>query len=124
MKNFQNKAKIVQVSKVIRNILFAGLVFWVAGGIPIVAAQCFNLWKLIGSRATLYLQGGVIVLIIFNFIVNFHLFRFFDRLKNGFLFDAKTVRHLDVAGKWWIVLWFCEFLFYQIGHEIYNVSNG
>ena len=124
MKNFQNKTKIIKVSKVIRSILFAGLALWIAGGIPIILVQSFNLWKSIGGRATLYLQGGVVVLIIFSFVVNLCLFRFFDRLKNGHLFDAKTVGNLDAAGKWWIVLWLLEFLFYQIGHEVFNISNG
>lgn len=124
MKNFQNKTKIIKVSKIIRSILFAGLILWIGGGIPIILVQAFNLWKNIGSKATLSLQGGVVVLIIFSFVVNLFLFRFFDRLKNGFLFDTKTVGHLNSAGKWWIVLWLIEFLFYQIGHEIFHISNG
>ncbi|HXR03541.1 MAG TPA: hypothetical protein VN836_02405 [Verrucomicrobiae bacterium] len=43
MKNFQNKAKIVKVSKIIRHILFAGLVLWIGIGIPIVLLQAVNL---------------------------------------------------------------------------------
>ena len=124
MKNFQNKAKIVKVSKIIRHILFAGLVLWIGGGIPVVLLQAVNLWNKIGNAATLYLQGGVIVLLALSFIVNFKLFRFFDRLKNGYLFDAQTVGNLDAAGKWWIVLWLFEVLYYEIGHGFFQISDA
>jgi hypothetical protein len=124
MKNFQNKAKIVKVSKIIRHILFAGLASWIGIGIPIVLLQAVNLWNKIGNAATLYLQGGVIVLLALSFIVNFKLFRFFDRLKNGYLFDAQTVGNLDAAGKWWIVLWLFEVLYYEIGHGIFQISDA
>jgi hypothetical protein len=57
------------------------------------------------------------------------LFRFFDRLKNGYLFDAQTVGNLDAAGRWWIVLWLFQGLFYQIeyqyfGHAMVLGSSG
>ncbi len=124
MKNFQNKARIVKVSKIVRNILFAGLVLWLVVGIPCALIQVFNLWKNIGSKATIYLQGGAAVLIFLSFIINLHLFRFFDRLKNGYLFDVKTVGHLNSAGKWWIVLWLLEILFYEIGHRVFQISQA
>ncbi len=37
-------------------------------------------------------------------MVTLSLFRFFTRLKDGCLFDSQTVKHLEKAGKWWIVL--------------------
>ncbi|HXR48833.1 MAG TPA: DUF2975 domain-containing protein [Candidatus Limnocylindrales bacterium] len=37
-------------------------------------------------------------------MVTLNFFRFFTRLKDGRLFDAPTVRYLETAGKWWIVL--------------------
>lgn len=123
MKNFRNKAKIIKVSKIIRAILFAGLVAWIGAGIPIVLVQAVNLWNKIGSSATLYLQGGVILLLVFSFIVNLKLLRFFDRLRKGFLFDAQTVGHLDAAGKWWLLLWLFEIVYYEIGHGFFHVSN-
>src|SRR5665213_1644181 len=92
MKNFQNKAKIVKVSKIIRTILFAGLVSWMA------------------------------LLASFGLIVNLKLFRFFDRLKNGHLFDAQTVGYLGAAGKWWIALWLYQGLFYGLGQEYYQLK--
>ncbi|HAO79976.1 MAG TPA: hypothetical protein DCQ92_13600 [Verrucomicrobia subdivision 3 bacterium] len=124
MKNFQNKAKIIKVSKIIRHILFAGLVLWIGIGIPTVLLQAVKLWNQIGNSATLYLQGGVAILLALSFVVNLKLFRFFDRLKNGYLFDAKTVGNLDAAGKWWIVLWLFEVLFYEIGHGVFQISDA
>lgn len=124
MKNFQNKAKIIRVSNALRHILFAGLVLWIGVGIPVVLFQAVNLWNRIGNAATLYLQGGVIVLLALSFVVNFKLFRFFERLKLGQLFDAETVGSLDAAGKWWIVLWLFEVLFYEIGHRVFQISDA
>lgn len=39
------------------------------------------------------------------FIINLNFFRFFDRLKDGHLFDSQTVGNLKSAGKWWLGLW-------------------
>jgi hypothetical protein len=124
MKNYQNKAKIVRVSKIIRNILFAGLVVWIIG-IPAVLIQVIpviTLWSRV-VPASRYLQCGTPLLMVLCLIVNLKLFRFFDRLKNGHLFDAKTVGNLDDAGRWWVALWFIETLFYGIGHEFFQMTN-
>ena len=122
MKNFQNKTKIVKVSKVLRNITLAGLVLW-SIGIPVVLFQIFTKTPVVGGFTRFSLQGSFILLMTFRLMVNFYLFRFFDRLQNGNLFDAKTVGDLDAAGKWWIVLWLYEFLHIEIGHEIFQVST-
>jgi hypothetical protein len=57
-------------------------------------------------------------------MVNLKLFRFFDRLKNGHLFDANTVGNLDNAGRWWVALWFFETVFYGIGHELFQFTKS
>jgi len=125
MKNFQNKAKIIKVSKVIRTILFAGLVLWLIG-IPVVVLQTVVLIKIhaVAKPSAFYLQGGVILMMVLSFVVNLRLFRFFNRLKNGYLFDPQTVGHLDAAGKWWIVLWLFEVLYYEIGHGVFQISDA
>jgi hypothetical protein len=125
MKNFQNKQKIVKVSKVIRHFLFAGLVLWTIC-VPLVALQTVALISRnsAATPAALYLQCGVVVLLAMNFIVNLKLFRFFNRLRQGNLFDAQTVAQLDAAGKWWIGLWFFESIYYQCGHSFLNTSNA
>jgi hypothetical protein len=123
MKNFQNKANIVRVSKIIRHFLFAGLVLWIIG-IPVVLFPvAVSLWNRLGlTSGSRYLQCGLPLLMAFCLIVNLKLFRFFDRLKNGFLFDAQTVGNLDGAGRWWIALWFFESLFYGIGHKLFPMT--
>ena len=120
--NFQNKAKIVKVSKVIRYILFAGLVLW-AIFIPVNLFNAITLWYKTTIPATHYLPWSLLLLLGFTFVVNLKLFRFFDRLKNGHLFDAKTVGHLDAAGKWWIVLWLFNVLHYEIRNGIFQISD-
>jgi hypothetical protein len=125
MKNFQNKAKIVKISKVIRHILFAGLVLWTAAIPAFLAALLIPIISLpkekIHSSMT-YTMCGMVLLASLGLIVNLKLFRFFDRLKNGYLFDAQTVGNLGSAGKWWIVLWIFEGLFYQIGNELFQLK--
>jgi Protein of unknown function (DUF2975) len=125
MKNFQNKAKIVKVSTIIRAILFAGLIVWIIA-LPAAALTTFALLKTHADVQTSawYLQGGMIGLLVLSLLVNLRLFRFFDRLKRGHLFDAQTVGHLDAAGKLWIVLWFYEFLFYTIGHGWLQITEA
>ncbi|MGA2180756.1 MAG: DUF2975 domain-containing protein [Verrucomicrobiota bacterium] len=122
MKYFQNQAKIVKVSKVIRHILFAGLVLWVVG-IPVVLFKALTLWSKSNLLATHYLPWGLLLLIGFRFIVNLKLFRFFDRLKDGHLFDANTVGNLDAAGKWWIVLWLYDVLFHEVRLGFFQISD-
>lgn len=125
MKNFQNKAKIIKVSKILRSILRIGLFLWVfamlgsftAWLIPVIALPK----EKIHSSAT-YAMCGMTLMAAFGLIVNLKLFRFFDRLKNGHLFDAQTVGNLGAAGKWWIVFWLFEGLFYQIGNELFQMK--
>jgi hypothetical protein len=125
MKNFQNKTKIIKVSKVLRKILFAGLVMWKIG-IPVsLGSAVISIF--LGTPAYLhssdfYSQCGMSLLMVFYFIVNLYLFRFFDRLKNGHLFDAQTVGNLDVAGKWWLVLWLLGEAFSTVGNEVYGLT--
>ena len=125
MKNFQNKTKIVKVSKVIRNILFAGLILWILATLIFLLDLVFPIAFL--PKEKIYSQlaiemCGMTLLASLGLVVNLKLFKFFDRLKNGFLFDAKTVGNLDSAGKWWIAFWLFEGLFYQIGNEFFEMK--
>jgi len=125
MENLQNKANIVRVSKIIRYFLFAGLVVWIIG-IPLALfPAAASLWGRLGvTPGSRYMQCGLPVLMGFGLIVNLKLFRFFDRLKNGYLFDAQTVKNLDGAGRWWVALWFFGSLFSQIGHQFFQTTNA
>jgi hypothetical protein len=69
-----------------------------------------------------YTMCGVVLQSALALVVNLKLFRFFDRLKNGHLFDAQTVGNLDAAGKWWIALWFYQGLFYGLGQEYFQLK--
>ncbi len=125
MKTVQNKANIVRVSKIIRNFLFAGLVLWIIGIPAVLFPAVVSLLSRLGvTPGSSYLQCGLPLLMVLCLIVNLKLFRFFDRLKNGHLFDAQTVKNLDGAGRWWIALWFFESLFYEIGHEFFHMTNA
>ncbi len=142
MKNFQSKANIARVSKIIRNVLLAGLVAWIIA-IPVTlietiilgngASSLYQQWG-IGPKEpavpiewsplpNLYQKLGMPLLMVFCLIVNLKLFRFFDRLKNGHLFEAQTVANLDDAGRWWVALWFFESLFYGFGQAFFHFKN-
>jgi hypothetical protein len=82
------------------------------------------LWNNIGRAATLYLQGGAMLMLALAFIVNLKLFRFFDRLEKGNLFDAQTITNLDAAGKWWVLASIVEGLFYTVGAELFRIGQS
>ena len=125
MKNYQNKTKIVKVSKIIRNILFAGLVFWAIVGIAGLLAAVL---VLIGHTKThaigsIFETGGSFLAIPFVFIVNLYFFKFFDRLKNGHLFDSQTTRYLEAAGKYLILLGIFQMLFAITAAAIFHPEH-
>jgi len=123
MKNFQNRTNIARVSRIIRNILFAGLALEIIG-IPVAVLAPLPAWNRGLSPSGRYLAFGLLLLIVLCLIVTLNLFRFFDRLKKGHLFDAQTVGYLDASGRWWIALWFFQVLFYAIGHQYFQITNA
>ena len=68
MKNFQNKSKIVKVSRIIRHVLFAGLVVW-AIGIPVVLFKTITMWHKALTPAPHYLSWGLLLLLGIRFVV-------------------------------------------------------
>ncbi len=125
MKNFQNKVKIVKVSKILRGILLFGLLLWTFAFFASLAPFSFVFIFPRGQELypiQIYVWCGSALMTLFGFMVNLKLFRFFDRLKDGELFDAKTVGNLDAAGKWWIVFWLYEGLFYGIRTLFFQVK--
>jgi len=131
MNNFQNKTKIIKVSKLLRVILSVGLFLWMLAAICFFTAIVIPIAILPAVRAGVHLDPpktywlcGAILCAALAFVVNLKLFAFFGRLKDGHLFDAQTVGSLDAAGKWWITFWILEGLFYQIGHVIFQIANG
>jgi hypothetical protein len=115
MKNFQNKAKIVKVSKILRTISFVGLVFLGLLTLFFLASALMVSLRLHFSYA--FFTG--LPMFVFAFITNWKLFRFFDRLKNGCFFDAKTVGNLGAAGTWWLMLWLYEIVYCLVTQSIY-----
>jgi hypothetical protein len=93
--------RIKAVSKTVRNILVAVLIVQGLGILALVmfaAAAAFG-----GFKSSLAFENSCgLAPLPFVFMVTLSFFRFFDRLKNGRLFDSQTVEHLQTAGKWWI----------------------
>jgi hypothetical protein len=97
-------SRIKTVSKVLRSILLAGLIVQSAGMlaavivVPVAAVT-------VGLKSHVTFQNcSMLATLPFGFMVTLNFFRFFTRLKDGHLFDWQTVRYLETAGKWWIVL--------------------
>jgi len=131
MKNFQNKTKIIKVSKFLRSLLRVGLFLWVFSVLGLLTSFLIPIFVLPSGQRHLqadsgkiYFECGNVAYAAFGFIVNLKLFQFFDRLQCGHLFDAQTVANLDVAGKWWVVLWLFQGLFDQIGTEYFGAKGG
>jgi hypothetical protein len=121
MKNFQNKTKIIKASKQLRALARLGLIIWAVGLVMFLVIAVAALTNGGNARA-IYLSLGGIVEMIFALIISLNFFRFFDRLKNGELFDAKTVSQLQVAGRWWLGYWLADFLFGIVGNGCFETK--
>jgi len=118
MKNFQNKARIIKASTALRTIAFAGLVIWAftivvllgtAIVLPLIWKQQFH------SSVSLFLP---VPTLLFAFMANLKIFRFFNRLKNGCFFDAQTVGNLDAAGTWWLMMWLYQLVWLMVQQSL------
>jgi hypothetical protein len=125
MKNFQNKAKIVKFSKIIRSILFAGLILWIIAIPGLLAAFFLPIFFHSNTHTTAdtYKGVGAILTLPFVFAANLYFFKFFDRLKNGHLFDAQTIGYLETAGKWLIAIGLFQALFSGVEGLITHSQN-
>ena len=75
------------------------------------------------TDAETYKTIGSLLIMPFVFTVNLYFFKFFDRLKNGHLFDAQTVGHLETAGKWLIAFGLFQALFAVVEGLITHSQN-
>ena len=118
MKNFQNKAKIIKVSTALRTIAFIGLVLWVFT----IATLLFNalilplIYKPFSFSATLFLPVPALLMV---FMTNLKIFRFFNRLKHGYLFDQETVENLNSAGTYWLLMWLYQIVWLALQQGLY-----
>jgi hypothetical protein len=107
MKNFQNKKKIIKVSRQMCGLLRITLGVWIIGMalflFVIIAALTHG-----GNVRAFYLTGTGIVEMLLAIVITLNFLRFFSRLAKGELFDAVTVRHLNHAGIWWFLYWLVD----------------
>ena len=115
MKNFQNKTKIIKVSRQLRAVARLAIIAWVLGIVTFLLALSAGL-RDGGNERTIYLALGGLTEMGLAIVISLNFFRFFDRLKNGELFDAKTVGHLYAAGRWWLGYWVFDWLFAFVGN--------
>lgn len=115
MKNFQNKANIIKVSRQLRAVARLAIIAW-GLGMGIFLLVLSTGLRNGGNGRTIYLASGGLMEMGLAIVISRHFFRFFDRLNNGELFDATTVGHLYSAGRWWLVYWTFDFLLACVGN--------
>jgi hypothetical protein len=115
--------RIRKVSKIVRAVLLAGLIVQI-----LAMAVGFMVLPLVFSHSlevkshVAFKNCSALLALPFAFMVTLNFFRFFSRLKDGRLFEAQTVKHLENAGKWWIVLGLAQIVFQFF--EAYIFSPG
>jgi len=112
MKPLPNKQKIVRAAEALRIVLFCGLLF---GAFTFVSCLmpwiiCVPKMKNIGAIQW-YVFSGVVLQPLLQLMATLKGYYFFDRLKKGYLFDAKTVGLLSATGKWWFAYWLYQTAF-------------
>ncbi len=118
MKNFQNKAKIIKVSSALRTIAFIGLVMWAFTIATLLGNAIIPplIWKQFPFSISLFLP---VPALLFVFMTNLKIFRFFNRLKNGCLFDVQTVGNLNDAGTYWLLMWLYQIVWLALRQGLY-----
>jgi hypothetical protein len=115
--------RIKTVSKVLRAILFAGLVIQTAGilAFAIIVPRAVINGEL---KSHINFQNcSVLANLAFGFMVTLNFFRFFDRLKDGHLFNSQTIRFLEIAGKWWIILGIVQIILGALEVYLFSTKN-
>lgn len=119
MKNIQNQARIIKASTALRTIAFAGLVLWAFTIVTLLGNAIVPplIWKQhFHFSLSLFLP---LPTLLFTFLANLNIFRFFNRLKNGCFFDAQTVGNLDAAGTWWLMMWLYQIVWLVLKQSLH-----
>jgi hypothetical protein len=114
MKNYQNKTKIIKVSKIFRIIFLVGMILCILGLLLDFAATYIVSTKSTNPPGEIYRHIIFFPEDLLSFMVALNLFRFFTRLKDEHLFDAPTVKSLEAAGKWWLAGGIFHIIFHSI----------
>ena len=101
--------RIKKVSGIVR-AFFLALLIVESIGIVVVIPVAIGLWPAFKSEAAFKTYSGLLILP-FALMVTLNFFRLFTRLKAGQLFESQTIRYLERAGKWWIVVGILEVIF-------------
>jgi hypothetical protein len=114
MKNYQHKTKIIKASVELRSLARIAMIIWALtlGWYLVITGA--SLSKGFNARM-IYIGSAASIELVLAILISWQFFRFFDRLKNGALFDAKTVGHLAAAGRWWLVYWLLDVLIGLVG---------
>jgi hypothetical protein len=129
--------RIQKVSKIVRAILVTGLIIQALAFVIGVVRLSLNIpispSLEVKSHAAFNNCSGFILFPLKNcsdllflplaFMVTLNFFRFFSRLKDGHLFEAQTIKHLENAGKWWIGLGLIQIVLQSFEAYIFSPSD-
>lgn len=114
--------RIQKISQFIKTVLLVILVLQIlvmVFGFPLVILYALNrIFQGAFPSPTAFKNCSTLLASPFVFMVTLNFFRLFSRFKDGHLFDAQTVKCLETAGKWWIVLGIIQVILQSI--ETYN----
>lgn len=116
--------RIRKVSGIVRIIFFTILILEIVGIVAavIVIPVAITHWPAFHSQAAFKNYCSLLTLP-FALMVTLNFFRLFTRLKEGQLFESQTIRYLESAGKWWIVLGIIRMFFQFWEAFIYTPNN-
>jgi hypothetical protein len=115
MKNFQNKDRIINVSRRLCTLARGTLAVWFIG-LAIFLFEVIATATRGGNARAIYLTSSGVIEMLCALTVTWRFLQFFTRLGKGALFDAPTVGSLHAAGRWWLVASFCDLAFGIIGN--------
>ena len=116
--------RIQRVSGIVRAYFLAMLVAESAGiaAALIVIPVAIVHWSGFHSQAA-FRNNCSLLTLPFALMVTLNFFRLFSRLKQGKLFESQTIRYLESAGKWWIVLGIVEAGFQFLEAYFFTPNN-
>jgi hypothetical protein len=123
MKTLPNKQKIIKAAEALRIILICSLLYW-----AFVFGACLMPWFVVVPHMErlwplqAYVFSGVVLQPLLGMMATIYGIFFFDRLKSGFLFDAKTVGYLSATGKWWFGYWLYQTVFLGGRTLFFNIA--
>jgi Protein of unknown function (DUF2975) len=116
--------RIKKVSKYLRAVMLALLIVEGVGAASAILALLMTILNPSALRShTIFLNCGTSIFLALSLMITLNFFRLFTRLKDGHLFEGKTINYLELAGKWWIVFGIAQIIYHVVDAHTFS-RNG